>query len=438
MSLRPKGAELIQAIVACFHDSSASSFERLSSFSVANWQRAETWLDTSGMTFYFLDLLRSTESSHEIPSSTLKRLEERFAQNKVHSAVLLQEFLAINNAFSAAAICYANLKGFTLVPHSSPDVHLRRQADLDFLVDPANLQSARRSLEVLGYSVSGETARTLEMKTGIKLHVGPDGKITHRHGRSVELHISLESVDPKQRSVVPDERLSRLVRWTHYGDELPALAPADQLICQAVHILSHLRGEKTRLSWLLEFRCHVLARGGDSAFWEELRFRAAGQPDAAMALGLSIMLATDIFGGFSHHALDSWTVDVLPASVCLWASHFGREAVLADAPGTKLYLLLENALEDNVALRSGEKSARRLIPRNRPKRVLQPQPNESLKLRLHRSIVEFRFIRYRLRFHLKHGWLHLINAMRWNALLKQSDLLHRTREKRHYFQASEK
>ena len=412
--------EPIEAIIACFRESSASSFERLANIPLDAWQQAEAWLDTSGMSFYFLEHLRAFGHSSVLPSDALQRLEEKLAQNRVRCADMIKEFLAINQAFFDEEISFINLKGFTLSPTSCPDIDLRRQADLDFLVDPQHLDSARKLLEDRGYVVTGSTMRTLEMKIGITLYIDSRGRCKPKPGRSVELHVSLESTDPRQRSIVRDERLSRVSQWSYNGEDFPALAPADQMLCQAVHILSHLRGERTRLSWLLEYRRHVITRQEDGVFWRELRFRAENDPDAMLALGLCNLLSAQILGAFAHPSFYSWTVDALPSKVRLWAVHFGKRAVLADAAGTKLYLLLENALADETTIGVKKKAVRRLIPMHAPERVLQARPNEDLRFRYHRCIVEFRFIWYRFRFHLRHGLLHLIEARRWRTLLKQS------------------
>jgi hypothetical protein len=137
-----------------------------------------------------------------------------------------------------------------------------------------------------------------------------------------------------------------------------------------------------------------------------------------VALGLATWLAADLFGPFSPPEFDAWTVDALPAKVRFWAERCGRRAVLADVPGTRLYLLLENALQGQSRTRS--KPVRRLIPLRRPERMLQPVPQETVRLRFRREWIELRFLLFRLRFHLKQGLLVALEALRWR-LLSASD-----------------
>ena len=412
---------LVGAIVASFRDSSEQSRRTFARFKKQDWDRTDTWLDTSGLALYFLDCLRSSGTTDAIDAAALRRLEQRLADNADRNADMHREFVAINRAFQCAGIRFANLKGVTLTPDSCPDLSLRRQADLDFLIDPADLNLGRALLEARGYVPTGSTTRTLEFKSGRSLRVSLEGQYKVPPVRSVELHLALDSKDASATGGARDERLNRLSAWTCEAGSFPALSSGDQLIGQALHLLGHLRSEQTRLSWLLEYRHHVLARLGDDEFWKEVRTLAFQQPNATTALGLCTLLATDFFGAFSSPELDLWTLDVLPPGVKLWADRYGRRAVLADVPGTKLYLFLESVLATpgkSDPLRS--RLVRRLLPLHGPPRILRPPAQDTLRLRIRRELVQARFILYRLYFHLKHGALYAIEARRWHRLLKRS------------------
>jgi hypothetical protein len=226
----------------------------------------------------------------------------------------------------------------------------------------------------------------------------------------------MESLEEVGSSTSSDPRLNRLHAWEWDGERFPALSAADQFIGQALHIFGHLRNEHTRASWLLEYRHHAIARHREADFWKEVRALAAAHPLIPVALGLATWLATDLFGPFSSPEFDTWTVDVLPARVRLWTERYGRRVVLADVPGTKLYRLLEDALQDGSRGASQPRRTRKLIPLRRPDRMLRAAPQETFRQSLRREWIELLFVAYRLRFHLKQGFVYALEARRWRRL----------------------
>jgi Uncharacterised nucleotidyltransferase len=411
--------ELVDAIVASFGDPPERSQERFRAFKTKEWMRTECWLDTSGLALYFLAHLRSRQIPNAIDPWMLDKLEQKLADNQVRTTGMLREFAVLNRAFQQAGVCYANLKGFTLAPASYPDLFLRYQSDIDFLVDPKHLNLAQAVLERHGYVLTGSTTRTLEFKCGSARKISRHGQYLATSPRQVELHLAIDGTDLTAGKVARDERLERLVEWRLDEHSYPALANSDQLIGQALHLLGHFRGEHTRPSWLLEYRRNVLSHREDAHFWEETRTLAERHQRAAGALGLSTRIASELFGPFSCEALDSWTVDVLPPKVSSWAGRFGRKAMLADVPGTKLYLLLDQALEESYPSARLQNRTRRLIPLRLPRPVLQPGPHDTIPQRLHRGMVQIQFLWYRFRFHLKQGVLLAIEGRRWQRLLKE-------------------
>ena len=412
---------LVEAIVASFRGSPEQSRLAFAMFKTHDWDRTSMWLDTSGLALYFLDRLQSTGTTDAIDARILHRLEQRLSgQRGPQGRYMLQEFVAINRDFQSAGIRFANLKGVTLTPDTCPNSSLRRQSDLDFLIDPADLNAGRELIETRGYELTASTGCTLEFKRGSSRWLSLDEQYKVPVVRAVELHTALDSKDTSAANVARDVRLNRLGSYTCEEGSFPALSPADQMIGQALHLLCHLRREHTRLSWLLEYRHHVLTRLGDDEFWKEVHTLALQQPNASTALGLCTLLATDFFGAFSFPQLDLWTLDTLPPGVKLWATRYGRRAVLADVPGTKLYLFLESVLAKPGESDPSSDRRARLLPFHSPPRMLRPSAQDTLRLRIYREFVQARFILYRLYFHLKQGALYLSEVRPWNTLLKQS------------------
>jgi hypothetical protein len=200
---------LVEAIVSAFRDPPERSLQCLSKFTIRDWRRTEIWLNTSGLALYFLDRLQSTGISHAIDTSVLRLLERNLAENQIRTADMLREFVAINQAFQAANVRYANLKGFTLAPDSCHDLSLRRLSDHDFLIDPAHIDVGRKLIEERGYVLTVSSLRTLEFKSGASQTASLDGFFKAKPVRSVELHIATGSGPLGGGPVVRDKRLDR-------------------------------------------------------------------------------------------------------------------------------------------------------------------------------------------------------------------------------------
>ena len=408
---------VVEAVVAAFRDAAPSRLQ-LPAATSKDWERSEFWLDTSGLALYFLDRIRSTGRTGDLPAGTLERLGRKLAQNRERIEEMRQEFIALNHSFQGAGVSYCNLKGFTLTPHSCPDLSLRYQSDYDFLIDSSDLETGRQVLERHGFVLTASTPRTLEFKNPTPRKISFDGQYRTSSPRSAELHIALDCTEHSANQAGRDERLDRITGFRLDGEIFPALSEPDQMTGQALHILGHLRGEHTRPSWLLEYRRHILTRRDDPSFWTRLRELAEGQPEATIALGLSTMLAAQIFGESSLPQLDSWTLDVLPLKVRMWGEAFGRRAVLADVPGTKLYLLLEEAMHDGRRSASVRAEAtRRLLPASLPPRIMPKPAHDRPRLRLQREIMQMQYFFYRLIFHLRQNFVFAIERRRWRTLL---------------------
>ena len=390
--------QVVEAVVAAFHDPAEMSAERLSRFTARDWQRSYHWLDASGMALYFLDRVESLRIENALPAATLERLRGNLADNRQRSSTMLVEFASLNQAFQRAGLVYANLKGFSLSPESCPRPELRCQLDFDFLIDGTQLDLARNILIKAG---SDEL-------TSIADHY------KWRPQRCVELHFA--SSGPPTHLLFRDSRLERRTRHSWGGVTFPALAPADQFIAQALHIFKHLCTPCTRLSWLLEYQHHVAVRYQDQAFWQEVRKHAGSDAHTSIALGLATLLSFRIFGGKAPAQLEEWTSARLPAAVKLWADHYGREAILADFPGTKLYLLLQDELRGNDESWKQTKR-RRLMPLRLAPRIVSVSTDDNVWKRMRSELFQIRFLLFRLRFHVVEGVHYLVEASRWKRRL---------------------
>lgn len=406
--------KVVEAVVAAFCDSAEECHQRLSELDRSAWQRSLHWLDASGMALYFLDRVESLHIEDALPSQTLARLRGNLADNRDRSATLFAEFAFLNQSFHAAGLLYANLKGFTLSPDSSPRPELRCQLDFDFLIDGTQLDRCRTLLSKTGYELAAATPEVWELKSCPADVVSIQDHYKARPQRCIELHFA--SSDKPPHLPFRDPRLERLASHAWGGLTFPALMPADQFIAQALHVFKHLCSSSTRLSWLLEYQHHVAVRSKDEAFWEVVRQRSATHRYASIAIGLTTMLAHGIFGGEAPPQLEQWTTARLPAGVRLWAEQYGRESILADFPGTKLFLLLQQELQGRDG--SWKQTKRRsLLPLHRAPRIVRVRSDDSLQQRIRSEIYQLRFVLFRLRFHVIEGLHYLVEAFRWKRRL---------------------
>ena len=125
---------------------------------------------------------------------------------------------------------------------------------------------------------------------------------------------------------------------------------------------------------------------------------------------------TGIFGGEAPAQLEEWTSARLPAAVKLWADHYGREAVLADFPGTKLYLLLQEELKGNDDSWKHTKR-NRLMPLRPAPRIVSVSSNDNVWKRMRNELFQLRFLLFRLRFHVVEGLHYLVEVSRWKRRL---------------------
>jgi hypothetical protein len=416
----PANVRVVQAVVAAFRDSADRSRERLSAITQRDWARSYFWLDASGLTLYFLNQLEMLAIEDSIPVATLERLRQNLADNRLRSSAMFAEFASINQAFHAAGVDYANLKGFTLSPESCPHPALRRQLDFDFLVDGSHLEICREILVESGYVLTAATKTTWEFKAGLTEQGGMKDFYKSTPQRSVELHFASSSTAAPSPS--RDERLDRLVLRSWGGLTFPALSSSEQFVGQALHLFGHLCGASTRPGWILEYKNHVSFYYNDLDFWDDVKERSRTHRHARIAIGLASLLSSRLFDGKTPSRLDDWTLDSLPAPIKLWAEHYGPRTVLADFPGTKLYLLLLQELErDDDTRPSHAQRRRRLLPLHRAPRIVYAGPDDNPWKWFRREVYQARFVLFRLRFHVVEGIRYLIEAARWKRQLTTLD-----------------
>jgi hypothetical protein len=400
---RGRSNRLKEAVLASFHEPAPSVRARLAEFTRRDWERSKYWLDVSGLALYFLDRLIALELELCIPASMLQQLRTNMAENRERSTSLFNETVAVTQLLQQEKIEFAVLKGITLPAESVPEFALRNQMDLDLLVRESDATQTKLCLEEHGYKLDAISGNTWEFKAGTTGMSTLANLYQVRAERCIEVHLIAKGAS---------DRLMRSGHRIINGEQVPALLPSDAFVFQGKHLFKHMCGEHTRASWVLEYWRHICARRNDIAFWREVAAITAEERGADIAIGAATLLTSLVFGPCAPQDLACLSMDRLPPVICLWIQLYGRDLVLSDKPGSKLYLLLRKELHQDSA--EDQLARRRLIfPLHWPRLITRGQSNETIARRLHRYQVQSRFAIRRFWFHLAKGLAYAVESLRW-------------------------
>jgi hypothetical protein len=402
---------LAETVITVFQNDTKEEvlYALLAAFSERTWLQNCNWLDASGLALYFLRRIKELHVEGAVPVKFLQRLEKNAADNRDRSASMFAEFIKINKIFLDADLTYINLKGFTLIPDACSDAALRCQFDLDFSLLRSDLSRCEKILEEQGYRLSGIGNDVREYKSGSQQL--PQIKNLYKASSQYSLEIHL--VDPTARDMgFDDGRLSTVQQRSWNGLMFPALRDSDRFVSQALHIFKHLRGEWTRVSWILEYVSSVTFHREHDVLWVEVSEISAANSEVRLALGAVTLIADKIFGITTIPSVLTWAVKNLPASVRLWVDHYGKRSVMAQFPGTKLYLLLYGVLEKND-IPTFYTVGSKLFPLRSPRRIVGQLVGEGWWQRFGNVIIQYRYSCFRLWFHLVNGVAYLLEAQIW-------------------------
>jgi len=335
---------LARAIVAAFREAKRDAlYHRLAAYTREDWSRTHNWLDASGLELYFLERLKTLGIEDALPIEVRVEMEQNFADNKIRTAKLFEEFVRINQAFQREQLNYCNVTGISLVPASCPDPALRRQFSMDFMMAGYDSSRCERLLVKLGYvaHIAGEWSREFRLNSD----VGHLDKDIYRSIAERSIVVYFLSDDTVGAERAPFDMLMRRHTQTWDGYGFPALTGCDHFIAQAIRMLGHVGIERDRLALLLEFKTCVHFWLHDEAFWREVADRSQEHPLRSVAIGTVTRLATEIFGVEIPPLIQGWATNSVDAQTRQWSEVYGWEALLTDFPGTTLFALFEGRRE---------------------------------------------------------------------------------------------
>jgi hypothetical protein len=355
--------QLAKTILESFGADISGLFE-LPKYSDREWKDVLVWLDTTGLSLYFLSRLKSLGKQDVLPPSILQRFETNFNANRAQQEEQFAEFSAIIQIFNRNSIRFAAEKGFTVEPDYCPDTTLRVQLDLDFRIHHHDLERAHDLLRARGYSLLFDYPGELKLARGD----GGIPSLERLYSPKRQWHVELHWNQVRPWPVVETVSIRGLA--------VPVLSKLDVFRDQCAHVFRHLRSEWTRASWLLEFRHFVLGNQDNDTFWTAIQRSGTQDAEAAVALSSVTEFAEGILGPFASPILASIREEALPPALRKWISRYAWPYCLARFPGTKYYLLLERELTtDRTAWR--RQCRQRLLPLHAPPRAIQAEFRKS-------------------------------------------------------------
>jgi hypothetical protein len=408
---------LAEAIIAAFSDDEVKALrQRFAPFDERDWMRCERWLHESGLALYFLARAKSLGIEGVMPARTVNGLEADLGENRERTQSLFYEFVKVNMEFQRARLSYANLNGFSLVPRSCADPVCRYQRNLDFLVARRNSELCRQALERQGYRLTAVSAHTWEFRAAAPEAESTSGLYQVKRQRSLEVNLAFDQ--EQGRSDADGDRLSRLQLQVWNGFEFPALSECDKFLAQGMHLFKQFQTEWTRASWMLEYATAIHAHRHDESFWTDVVSAIELAPETRVGVGVASLITSRTLGVLLPAELLSRTLSEIPEQARLWIDRYEYDVMLADYPGSKLYLLLRDALWRDAPVRRRATHAR-LFPLHRKDSA---SARSGMWRRARGVCARIGFLWTRLRFHVAEGLRYRIEAARWKSFCRLADL----------------
>ena len=332
-----------------------------------------TWLDLSGLALYLREKFRALDSLETLPPALRAHLDRRDAENRVRVAAISEEFQNLNRLLAGAGIEHAVLKGFALLPDYCPDLALRAQYDLDYLIRPASRDFAARVLQKVGYRWKNTRDRQADVyylpQPSLRIANGSAVFYSACLSRPVELHHGLwDRAEERIRINLPEDLLERALRRRWQGLEFAVLSDEDGLLFQVLHVFRHILRNWCRLSSFLEIALFLERRFSDTAFWKRFNDRISKLRWLPEITGVVFNLASSLFGARIPPQVEAQTAPVLSSLLTRWVENYGKNLALENFQCDKYSLFLHREFLEEPADWARIRR-RRLFPFRLPSRL---------------------------------------------------------------------
>lgn len=400
---------------------SAIDCEKLRNTRQQDWEKLFLWLDDTGLTFYFLQKLKSTNSAGSVQPNALSRFQQDFAANQQRSDYLWHRFSFLNRAFQDAGVGYVVLKGFSHVPQFCSNAFFRHQGDLDYLVDEQSLPVAQRLLEETGYRIKPP------ISDQEFVYILPDvGEPKRGQGyapqfHAIELHLDIWDSDlnrlPMMEQMFSVERAS--IHQVN-GLSFPALNEEDAFLLQVLHTCRHLFTYWIRMSCLYEIGYFFTRTASDISLWNRVQERV-GDNLALRELTVVVSeMVAQLFATAVPDVVRAWGKEVRPP-IRVWIDNYAQYCAFSDLPVHRFNLLPRSKLILFLHQQFEELCAEKHLVRNQliaPTRIgrMRNAVTKDPFLLLSRKWWRRQRVFRRSTFHLLSGIRYAVEVPRWRWL----------------------
>ena len=401
-------------------DASPKSLLNTREFKAREWDRAADWLRDSGIALYFLQRLKDTNSSEVVPPRILDRLQANYDLNRQRIASMANAFSVLNQKFNNAGVRYAVVKGFSLVPDFCLDPCLRVQSDLDYLIDEESFGRAEEIVLHAGYSWTHRVGHeVMYSPSSLRKARSEEDQFRPDVLHTIELHLGI--VDTEHDLPLGERPFvtQSVKRSTWNGSTFYALQEEEGFLLQVRHAFIHLVNYWPRLSWLFEIGHFLKCKVNDNEFWARLEQTIGDNAVLRDVVVVVAELSAQIFRTPLSSTLRDWSETLRPGAR-VWIENYGREWILAAAPGaifrpfspSKLVLFLHQQFMSDEA--SQAKSSRVwLLHPPRLKRVVGSIRKKPLLM------IDSHYW-WRGLFHANSGLRYLLEVPRWRYLNRRA------------------
>ena len=235
-----------------------------------------------------------------IPQSTFDNLRERLVQNAQENLVWLREWMRLQAALAEAGIEVISFKGPALALTAYRNLSLREFTDLDLLVRPSDVATARGVLTRQGYTL--DTPLADRTTTGLTRSKNQQISFVKEQekGLQIDLHWGISSHTAPSLLKV-DQLLDSSIVETDGQVSFRSLAPEHLLLVLCVHGTKHCW---STLRWLCDLACHIQSK--PTLNWSEC-FRLAHCSGTDLTLAHSLLLCRDVLDFSLPKAIEEYS-----------------------------------------------------------------------------------------------------------------------------------